>query len=143
MGDVHVSHVWKIASNHRCPLRCRCVGIWQHDRVEIIPNDQGNRVTPSYVAFTDTDRLVGDAAKDQVSHQSTVKDLVIFKCPPLWSLNACCRTSAACAVVRRYQRFVKSLCTSSTESVQSSYEGGSFRQHPDRISRKPRKYFGK
>ena len=40
--------------------------MWQHDRVEIIPNDQGNRVTPSYVAFTDTERLVGDAAKNQV-----------------------------------------------------------------------------
>ncbi|KAK9902653.1 hypothetical protein WJX75_001465 [Coccomyxa subellipsoidea] len=53
-----------------------CVGIWQHDRVEIIPNDQGNRVTPSYVAFTDTDRLVGDAAKNQVAMnpQNTVFD---------------------------------------------------------------------
>lgn len=46
---------------------CRCVGMWQNDRVEIIPNDQGNRVTPSYVAFTDTERLVGDAAKNQVT----------------------------------------------------------------------------
>ncbi|EIE19893.1 heat shock protein 70 [Coccomyxa subellipsoidea C-169] len=53
-----------------------CVGIWQHDRVEIIPNDQGNRVTPSYVAFTDTERLVGDAAKNQVAMnpQNTVFD---------------------------------------------------------------------
>ncbi len=41
--------------------------MWQHDRVEIIANDQGNRTTPSYVAFTDTDRLVGDAAKNQVA----------------------------------------------------------------------------
>lgn len=45
----------------------RCVGMWQNDRVEIIPNDQGNRTTPSYVAFTDTERLVGDAAKNQAS----------------------------------------------------------------------------
>jgi len=43
------------------------VGIWQHDRVEIIANDQGNRTTPSYVAFTDTERLIGDSAKNQVA----------------------------------------------------------------------------
>ena len=41
------------------------MGVWQHDRVEIIPNEQGNRTTPSYVAFTDTERLIGDAAKNQ------------------------------------------------------------------------------
>ncbi|KAJ1431683.1 heat shock protein 70 family, partial [Ochromonadaceae sp. CCMP2298] len=47
-----------------------CVGVWQNDRVEIIANDQGNRTTPSYVAFTDTERLIGDAAKNQVAQNA-------------------------------------------------------------------------
>ncbi|KAF8526206.1 heat shock cognate 70 [Hysterangium stoloniferum] len=44
-----------------------CVGVWQNDRVEIIANDQGNRTTPSYVSFSDTERLIGDAAKNQIA----------------------------------------------------------------------------
>ncbi|GJQ09961.1 hypothetical protein GpartN1_g1752.t1 [Galdieria partita] len=53
-----------------------CVGVWMNERVEIIPNDQGNRTTPSYVAFTDEERLIGDAAKNQVAlnPQNTVFD---------------------------------------------------------------------
>ena len=42
-----------------------CVGWWKDNRCEIIANDQGNRTTPSFVAFTDTERLIGDAAKNQ------------------------------------------------------------------------------
>lgn len=53
-----------------------CVGVWQNDRVEIIANDQGNRTTPSYVAFTADERLIGDAAKSQAAAnpQNTVFD---------------------------------------------------------------------
>ncbi|KAK4579145.1 hypothetical protein RGQ29_029000 [Quercus rubra] len=48
-----------------------CVAVWQNERVEIIVNDQGNRTTPSYVAFTPIERLVGDAAKIQVARNPT------------------------------------------------------------------------
>jgi L1 cell adhesion molecule like protein len=53
-----------------------CVGVWQNDKVDIIANDQGNRTTPSYVAFTETERLIGDAAKNQVARnpENTVFD---------------------------------------------------------------------
>ncbi|CAB1449530.1 unnamed protein product [Pleuronectes platessa] len=48
-----------------------CVAVFQHGKVEIIANDQGNRTTPSYVAFSDTERLIGDAAKNQVAMNPT------------------------------------------------------------------------
>eukprot|EP01018_Ginkgo_biloba_P037012 Gb_10326 [translate_table: standard] len=48
-----------------------CVAVWQYDRVEIIANSQGDRTTPSYVAFTDTERLIGDAAKNKVAMNPT------------------------------------------------------------------------
>jgi heat shock protein 5 len=53
-----------------------CVGVMQHGKVEIIPNDQGNRITPSYVAFTETERLIGDSAKNQapMNPKNTVFD---------------------------------------------------------------------
>ena len=53
-----------------------CVAVWKNDKVEIITNDQGNNTTPSYVAFTEEERLIGDAAKNQVARnpKNTVFD---------------------------------------------------------------------
>ena len=53
-----------------------CVAVWKNNQVEIVPNEQGARTTPSYVSFTDTDRLIGDAAKNQSSQnpENTIFD---------------------------------------------------------------------
>merc|ERR1711998_828848 len=48
-----------------------CVGVWQNEKVEIVANDQGINTTPSYVAFTETERLIGDAAKNQTARNPT------------------------------------------------------------------------
>lgn len=47
-----------------------CVGVYKNDRVEIVANDQGNRITPSWVGFTDEERLIGEAAKNQAAANS-------------------------------------------------------------------------
>jgi len=54
-----------------------CVGVFKKGRVEIIANDQGNRITPSYVAFSDSERLIGEAAKNQaaINPENTVFDI--------------------------------------------------------------------
>jgi heat shock protein 5 len=57
-----------------------CVGVMQNGKVEILVNDQGNRITPSYVAFTEDERLVGDAAKQQAANnpRNTIYDVKRF-----------------------------------------------------------------
>jgi molecular chaperone DnaK (HSP70) len=54
-----------------------CVGVFKGGRVEIIANDMGNRIMPSYVAFTETERLIGEAAKNQaaLNPENTVFDV--------------------------------------------------------------------
>ncbi|KAM2693749.1 hypothetical protein FF1_007588 [Malus domestica] len=58
-SDVQVRFVYK--------RRAYSCGVWQHDHIEIIANDQGNRTMPSVVAFTDTASLIDDATKNQVA----------------------------------------------------------------------------
>jgi len=63
--------------NVKLNFLCCSVGVFKNGRVEIIANDQGNRITPSYVAFTaEGDRLIGDAAKNQLTSnpENTVFD---------------------------------------------------------------------
>lgn len=54
-----------------------CVGVFKNGRVEIIANDLGNRITPSWVAFTETERLIGEAAKNQApsNPENTIFDI--------------------------------------------------------------------
>ncbi|CAF4054722.1 unnamed protein product, partial [Rotaria sordida] len=47
-----------------------CVAVFQNGNAEIIPNEQDNRTTPSFIAFTNNERLIGDAAKNQISMNS-------------------------------------------------------------------------
>nr|GEV72330.1 putative heat shock protein 70 family [Tanacetum cinerariifolium] len=83
----HPDKVYKVVNAfyglHQAPRACTpaigidlgttysCVAVWKNDRIEIVPNDQGKRTTPSCVAFTRADCLIGDAAKNQLRMNPT------------------------------------------------------------------------
>uniref|UniRef100_A0A9I9E4Z2 Uncharacterized protein n=1 Tax=Cucumis melo TaxID=3656 RepID=A0A9I9E4Z2_CUCME len=94
-----------------------CVGVWQHDRVEIISNDQGNRTTPSYVAFTDSERLIGDAAKNQVA-MNPINTVFEKKMNILWRKMGGLRF---CPNFKLVQRNNPALLFSSFSTTRASY----------------------
>ncbi|CAJ2671074.1 unnamed protein product [Trifolium pratense] len=109
-----------------------CVAVWheQHSRVEIIHNDQGNRTTPSCVAFTDKQRLIGDAAKNQAATnpQNTIFDAkrligrqfsddVVQKDINLWPFKVIADVNNKPMVVVRYKDQEKQLCAEEISSM--------------------------
>ncbi|GAU21848.1 hypothetical protein TSUD_176940 [Trifolium subterraneum] len=92
-----------------------CVAVWQeqHSRVEIIHNDQGNRTTPSFVAFSDDQRLIGDAAKNQTSAnpENTVFDIM------LWPFKVVAGVNDKPMITLKYKDQEKQFCAEEISSM--------------------------
>ena len=104
-----------------------CVGVFQHGKVEIIANDQGNRTTPSYVAFTDTERLIGDAAKNQVAMNP---DNTIFDAKRL--IGRRFNDSTVESDTKHWPFKVIDDC--GKPKIQATYQGENKTFHPEEIS---------
>ena len=104
-----------------------CVGVFQHGKVEIIANDQGNRTTPSYVAFTETERLIGDAAKNQVAMNP---DNTIFDAKRL--IGRRFNDSTVESDTKHWPFKVIDDC--GKPKIQATYQGENKTFHPEEIS---------
>ncbi|KAL5057138.1 hypothetical protein RYX36_028742 [Vicia faba] len=109
-----------------------CVAVWldEHNRVEIIHNEQGNKTTPSFVAFTDNERLIGDAAKNQTASnaENTVfdakrligrkfNDSVVKKDMMLWPFKVVAGDNGKPLIVVKYKGQEKHLCAEEISSM--------------------------
>ncbi|PNX84390.1 heat shock protein, partial [Trifolium pratense] len=109
-----------------------CVAVWseQHNRVEIIHNDQGNRTTPSFVAFTYDQRLIGDAAKNQstTNPENTVfdakrligrkfSDPVVQKDKMLWPFEVIAGVNDKPMITIKYKGQTKQFCAEEISSM--------------------------
>lgn len=105
-----------------------CVAVWENGRVEIIANDQGNRTTPSYVAFTPEHTLVGDAAKNQCSQnpRNTVYD----------AKRLIGRKFSDAAVQSDVKHFSFAVKADSADKplIKVTYQGEEKTYHPEQIS---------
>ncbi len=105
-----------------------CAAVFRNDRVEVIPNDQGNRTTPSYVAFTDTERLVGDSAKNQAP---TNPKNTVYDAKRLIGLKY--NDPVVAADIKLWPFEVKPD-DQNKPRIQVSYKGESASFHPEQIS---------
>jgi len=105
-----------------------CVAVWQHGKVEIIANDQGNRTTPSYVAFTATERLIGEAATNQSAMNPTN---TIFDAKRLIGRNF--SESHVQSDIKHYP-FTVAQGAGDTCIIKAEYRGETKDFHPEEIS---------
>jgi len=105
-----------------------CVGVWQNDRIVILPNDQGSATTPSFVAFSGTERLVGEAAKNQAARNPTN---TVFDAKRLIGRNI-----NDISVVRDIEHFPFKVIgdAEGRPDIEVEFEGATKRYRPEEIS---------
>jgi len=121
-----------------------CVGIMKNGKVEIMVNDQGNRITPSWVAFTDEERLVGDAAKNQYASNPhrTIFDVVSNTLPATVQtemLTMGRNVSSVASSTRRRSRMTSSTSPSAS-STRADNPASRSRSRRRRRSSLPRRF---